>query len=122
MGGDWVIWLIFAAVAIAALFAIGWVFAVLQSAYFWIAEKVTGRDVEGEHLDRLVARERLQKAKDAALGTNHDRKRSGAAIVAGVVFFLAMSVGLIWWQALLLGAAVYVGLHMVGGVSLKWWE
>jgi hypothetical protein len=96
MGHDWITGVLFAAGALVALVAIVWVWTLLQSAYFWIAEKVTGRDVEGEHLDRLVARERHQSEKDAGFRTDYDRRRVGAAIVSAAVFFLATSVGLIW--------------------------
>ena len=121
MGDDWVTGVVVASGVVVALVAIVWVWTLLQVAYFWIAEKVTGRDVEGEHLDKLVAKERREAEKDAALSTDYDRRRLGAGIVSAAVVFLAASVGLIWWHTFLLGAAVYVGLHMVGGVSLKWW-
>jgi hypothetical protein len=108
MGDDWVTGVVLAVGAVVAFVAIFLVWQLMQSAYFWIAEKVTGRDVEGEHLDKLIAKDRYKT-----------RKTLGSAPTA--LYFFATSVGLIWWQAFLLGSAVYVGLHMVGGVSIKWW-
>lgn len=60
MGNDWVTWVIVVSGVVVALVAIVLVWTLLQVAYFWIAKKVTGRDVEGEHLDKLVAKERRE--------------------------------------------------------------
>jgi hypothetical protein len=44
VGSEWVTGLIFAAVAVAAVFAFVWTGGLLRDAYFWIGKMLTGGD------------------------------------------------------------------------------
>lgn len=57
---------------------------------------------------------------DSAINESLSRKSHGAAIVTLACFYAFVSAPLLWWQALIVAAAIWVGLHMVAGLNIKW--
>ena len=95
--------------------------------YYWIAAKLHGWS-EAERFERETAWldrefERVQRLadRDAKAAADADRRRIGVGLASVSVLVLAFQGGLPWWQAVLIGAAMYAGLTMAAGLAWKWW-
>ena len=111
---------------VAVLLVLAFIWETGRSAYFAIAAKWYGWSAE-EKRERLIARERRiwarderEAKRDQAAAGDVTRKRYGVIIVAFAIFYMAIALGLPWWEAALAGMAVAVGLTMAAGLSFKW--
>jgi hypothetical protein len=106
-------------------FLLSCVWGVGRWAYFSVAAKIMGWSEhekfmrETAWLHRESARNTRQQEKDAK-ADSADRRRMGAYFVAFAVTWLALSMQLPWWATAMVAIATYLGLHMVGGVTIKW--
>jgi hypothetical protein len=117
--------LMIAAAIILVIVAVAFAWEICSRAWYWAAAKVMGWDEhekfmrETAYLDREGERIKRQQRKDAETDSA-DRRRMGAYLVAVVIGAIAWHVDAPWYGIALAVGATYLGLHMVGGVALKW--
>jgi hypothetical protein len=111
--------------AVLFLIAVAWEFG--RRAWYWSASKFMGWD-EGEKfmretawIERASKRDRRKQKLDEALSVNFDRRRAGAFLVTAAFAFVGYNIEGPWWHAIASIALLWVGLHMLAGISMRWW-
>ena len=111
---------------VVALIVAAFIWEMGRRAWFWSAAKIMGWTEqerflrETQRIKNDVLREQRQHEKDVATD-NFDRRRMGAYFVTLAIAMIAWRMNVQWWEIAIAATASYVGLHMVGGVALKWW-
>lgn len=110
---------------VLAMFAIAFIWELGRSAYFWTAAKIMGWSEhekfmrETAWLERQAARNKRIAERDKRTDTA-ERRRMGSYLVAWVIAWVAYRTQMPWYQMVAVLFATAWGLHMVGGVTLKW--
>jgi hypothetical protein len=114
-----------AVVVALALIAAAWEFG--RRAWYWSAARIMGWDErekfirETAWIDRAGKREQRKQQLDEALSANYDRRRAGSLLVTAAFAFVGYNIDWPWWHALPAVALLWTGLHMLAGISMRWW-